>query len=164
MGLAFHPETGDLWSTEHGPQGGDELNLILPGRNYGWPVVGYGVQYGGPPIHDVRHDEGFEEPLQFWTPSIGPSGLMIYLGDRFPEWKGNIFVGGLSGQQMARIPLVEDGEGYQVGRMERPPLLLGFGRVRDIREGPDGYIYIAIDDRQGGGTTPIVRLEPVDGV
>ena len=163
QGLAIHPETGDIWATEHGPQGGDELNLILPGRNYGWPVIGYGVQYGGPPIHDVRQREGFEQPVQFWTPSIGPSGLMIYMGDRFPEWRGNLFVGGLSGHQMARVPLVEDGEGYQVGRMDRPPLLLGFGRVRDIREGPDGYIYIAIDDRQGGGTDPIVRLEPADG-
>ncbi len=164
QGLGFHPETGDLWETEHGPQGGDELNLILPGRNYGWPVIGYGVQYGGPPIHDTRELEGFEQPLQFWTPSIGPSGLMIYSGDRFPEWNGDIFVGGLSGQQMARVPLVTDGEGYQVGRMERPPLLLGFGRIRDIREGPDGLIYIAIDDRQGGSLTPIVRLEPVPDV
>jgi glucose/arabinose dehydrogenase len=164
QGLVFHPETGDLWATEHGPQGGDELNLILRGRNYGWPVVGYGVQYGGPPIHASRHQDDIEEPVQFWTPSIGPSGLAIYEGDRFPEWRGSLLVGGLSGFQVARVPLVEDGEGYQVGRMERPPLMLGFGRVRDVRVGPDGYIYVALDDRQGGSPTPIVRLEPAPGV
>lgn len=164
QGLAFHPETGDLWASEHGPQGGDELNLILPGRNYGWPVVGYGVQYGGPPIHGTRQREGMVEPVQHWTPSIGPSGLVIYDGDRFPEWRGSAFVGGLSGVQVARVPLIADGEGYQVGRMERPPLMLGFGRVRDVRQGPDGYIYVAIDDRQGGSLTPIVRLEPAAGV
>ncbi|HSH76581.1 MAG TPA: PQQ-dependent sugar dehydrogenase [Longimicrobiales bacterium] len=164
QGLSYDSDTGELWATEHGAQGGDELNRILPGRNYGWPVVGYGVQYGGEPIHASRHGDGMEEPVQFWTPSIAPSGLMIYGGDRFPEWKGNAFVGGLSGFQVARVPLVETEEGYQVGRMERPPLMLGFGRVRDIREGPDGYIYIALDDRQGGSMTPIVRLEPAGGV
>jgi len=164
QGLVFHPETGDLWATEHGPQGGDELNLILRGRNYGWPVIGYGVQYGGPPIHASRHQDAMEQPVQFWTPSIGPSGLAIYEGDRFPEWRGSLLVGGLSGFQVARVPLVEDGEGYQVGRMERPPLMLGLGRVRDVRVGPDGYIYVALDDRQGGTPTPIVRLEPAPGV
>ena len=164
QGLAFDPRTGDLWASEHGPQGGDELNLILPGRNYGWPVVGYGVQYGGPSIHGARQLDGVMEPVQHWTPSIGPSGLVIYDGDRFPEWRGSAFVGGLSGVQIARVPLIAEGEGYQVGRMERPPLMLGFGRVRDIRQGPDGYIYVAIDDRQGGSMTPIVRLEPAAGV
>jgi aldose sugar dehydrogenase len=164
QGLAFDPQTGDLWASEHGAQGGDELNLILPGRNYGWPVAGYGVQYGGQPIHETRQRDGIMEPVQHWTPSIGPSGLMIYDGDRFPEWRGSAFVGGLSGVQIARVPLIAEGEGYQVGRMERPPLMLGFGRVRDIRQGPDGYIYVAIDDRQGGSMTPIVRLEPAAGV
>ena len=164
QGLVYDPETGNLWATEHGPQGGDELNLILPGRNYGWPVIGYGVQYGGEPIHESRHADGMEQPLQFWTPSIAPSGLMLYTAGRFPEWQGSLFVGGLAGVQMARVPLVDVGEGYQVGRLERPPLMLGFGRVRDIRQGPDGYIYVAIDDRQGGGMTPIVRLEPAAGV
>ena len=165
QGLAFDPETGDLWATEHGAQGGDELNRILPGRNYGWPVIGYGVQYGGVPIHATRHLESMEHPVQFWTPSIAPSGLMIYRGDRFPEWKGSAFVGGLAGVQVARVPLVDAGEaGYQVGRLERPGLLLGYGRIRDIRQGPDGYIYISIDDRQGGRPTPIIRLEPAAGV
>lgn len=164
QGLVFHPETGELWATEHGAQGGDELNLVLRGRNYGWPVVGYGVQYGGQPIHARRHQEGMVEPVQFWTPSIGPSGLAIYDGDRFPEWRGSLLVGGLSGFQIARVPLVPYGEGYQVGRMERPPLMLGYGRVRDVRVGPDGLIYVALDDRQGGRPTPIVRLEPAGGV
>ena len=163
QGLAFDPRTGDLWASEHGAQGGDELNLIVRGGNYGWPVVGYGVQYGGPPIHATRQREGMVEPVQHWTPSIGPSGLVIYDGDRFPEWRGSAFVGGLSGVSIARVPLIAEGEGYQVGRLERPPLMLGFGRIRDVRQGPDGYIYVAIDDRQGGSMTPIVRLEPAAG-
>jgi aldose sugar dehydrogenase len=163
QGLAFDPHTGDLWASEHGAQGGDELNLIRPGGNYGWPVVGYGVNYGGQPIHESRERQGMVEPVQHWTPSIGPSGLMIYDGDRFPEWRGSAFVGGLAGVSIARVPLIADGEGYMVGRLERPPLMLGFGRVRDIRQGPDGYIYVAIDDRQGGSMTPIVRLEPAAG-
>ena len=164
QGLAFHPETGELWASEHGPQGGDELNQILRGRNYGWPVIGYGVNYGGQPIHATRERTGMEQPVQYWTPSIGPSGLAIYTGERFPEWKGSAFVGGLSGVSMARVPLLKVEGSNQVGRLERPPLMLGFGRIRDIRVGPDGYIYIAIDDRQGGRPTPIVRLEPAAGV
>jgi glucose/arabinose dehydrogenase len=160
QGLAFHPETGELWATEHGPQGGDELNLILRGRNYGWPVIGYGVQYGGPQIHATRERAGMEQPIQHWTPSIGPSGLVIYSGDRFPEWRGSAFVGGLSGVSIARVPLLKVEGENQVGRLERPPLMLGYGRVRDIRQGPDGFIYVALDDRQGGRPTAIVRLEP----
>jgi glucose/arabinose dehydrogenase len=160
QGLAFHPETGELWASEHGPQGGDELNLILRGRNYGWPVIGYGVQYGGPPIHAARERQGMEQPVQHWTPSIGPSGLVIYGGERFPEWKGSAFVGGLSGVSIARVPLLKVQGENQIGRLERPPLMLGFGRVRDIREGPDGFLYVALDDRQGGRPTAIVRLEP----
>jgi len=160
QGLAFHPETGELWASEHGPQGGDELNLILRARNYGWPVIGYGVQYGGPPIHATRERMDMEQPVQHWTPSIGPSGLVIYRGDRFPEWKGSAFVGGLSGLSVARVPLLKVEGENQIGRLERPPLMLGYGRVRDVREGPDGYLYVALDDRQGGQPTAIVRLEP----
>jgi glucose/arabinose dehydrogenase len=163
QGLAFHPETGELWATEHGPQGGDELNQIVRGANYGWPVVGLGVQYGGPPIHATREREGMVQPVQYWTPSIGPSGLMIYRGDRFPEWSGSAFVGGLSGLTVARVPLLKVAGQNQVGRLERPGLMVGYGRIRDIRLGPDGYIYVALDDRQGGNPTPIVRLEPVAG-
>ena len=163
QGLAIHPETGDIFQSEHGPQGGDELNLILPGRNYGWPVIGYGTNYGGTRLFSTREVEGMEQPLQHFTPSIAPSGLMVYTGDRFPEWKNSIFMGGMADPQVARLPLVGDGEGVYVGRMERPPLMIGFGRIRAITQGPDGLIYIAIDDRRGGGLTPIVRLEPSDG-
>ncbi|MEQ1854996.1 MAG: PQQ-dependent sugar dehydrogenase [Longimicrobiales bacterium] len=163
QGLTFHPETGDLWASEHGAQGGDELNQIVRGGNYGWPVVGLGVQYGGAPIHASRELEGMLQPVQHWTPSIGPSGLAIYQGDRFPEWRGSAFVGGLSGLTVARVPLLKVNGENQVGRLERPGLMVGYGRIRDIRVGPDGYIYIALDDRQGGNPTPIVRLEPVAG-
>jgi aldose sugar dehydrogenase len=157
QGLVIHPETGDVWLTEHGPQGGDELNLVQPGKNYGWPVIGYGVLYGGGGLHIQTHREGMEQPIQFWTPSIATSGLALYTGDRFPEWRGDLFVGGLAGQQLARLPLVGD-ERRQVGRMERPPLMQSFGRIRDVRTGPDGYIYLAIENRTG--PSQIVRLEP----
>ncbi len=159
QGLAVHPETGDLWLNEHGPQGGDELNLIRPGLNYGWPVVGFGVNYGsGLAIHDGTLREGMEPPTHVWVPSIGISGMLFYTGDRFPEWRGDMFVGGLRGQRLARLTL----DGRQVVREET--LIQGIGRIRDIRQGPDGYIYLAIDgDARGydGAPTPIVRLEPV---
>ncbi|MCH7565357.1 MAG: PQQ-dependent sugar dehydrogenase [Gemmatimonadetes bacterium] len=153
QGLAFNPETGDLWIDEHGPQGGDELNLILPGRNYGWPVIGYGLQYGGTVIHASTRQEGMEQPRHYWVPSIATSGLLFYTGDAFPGWRGSVFVGGLAGQQLARLTL----DGQHVTGEET--LLEGYGRIRDIRQGPDGFIYLAIDAR-GPGTTPIVRLEP----
>ncbi len=162
QGMAIHPATGEVWQTEHGPQGGDELNLVLPGRNYGWPVIGYGVQYGGNQVHEGTHREGMEQPVTYWTPSIATSGLMIYTGDRFPEWNGHIFAGGLAGQQLHRIALVDGENGWEVQRMERRPLLFGVGRIRDVRQGPDGLIYVALDDRQGGGTTPILRIEPLE--
>jgi glucose/arabinose dehydrogenase len=154
QGLAFHPETGDLWLNEHGPQGGDELNLVLPGRNYGWPVIGYGVNYGGgSPIHESTHKEDMEQPVHYWVPSIATCGLLVYTGDRFPEWKGNVFVGGLAGQQLARLTM----DGTRV--VSEETLLAGRGRIRDVREGLDGFIYVSIEDR-GGAPTPIIRLEP----
>ncbi len=157
QGLAFNPADGSLWATEHGPQGGDEFNLIEPGLNYGWPVIGYGVNYGsGSAIHEGTAREGMVSPVHFWVPSIATSGLMFYTGDRFPEWKGNAFAGGLAGQQIARLTL----DGQRVVREET--LLQDMGRVRDVREGPDGYIYVAIEDR-GGRPTSVVRLEPVGG-
>ena len=157
QGLAIHPETGDVWLNEHGPQGGDELNLVLPGRNYGWPVVGYGVNYrSGSPIHESARREGMEGPVHVWIPSIATSGLLIYTGDAFPDWRGDFFVGGLAGQQLARLTVV----GQRV--LHEETLLRGIGRVRDVRQGPDGYIYLALDDR-GGEPTPIVRLEPAAG-
>lgn len=155
QGLAISPATGGVFLTEHGPQGGDELNRVLPGRNYGWPVVGYGVNYrSGLAIHEGTLREGMESPSHFWVPSIAASGLTFYTGDAFPRWKGNIFAGGLAGEQLARLEM----DGDTVVREET--LLFGMGRVRDVREGPDGYIYVAIEDRQGN-PTPIVRLEPV---
>ena len=154
QGLAIHPETGDVWSIEHGPQGGDELNRILPGLNYGWPVIGYGVNYGsGLAIHEGTLRDGIEPPTNFWVPSIATSGLMIYTGDLFPAWKGNIFAGGLAGQQVARLTM----DGPRVVREET--LLQGLGRVRDIRQSPEGYIYVAIESRDGTPTA-VVRLEP----
>ena len=154
QGLAFHPITGDLWANEHGPQGGDELNVVLPGRNYGWPVIGYGVNYGsGTTIHEGTLKEGMESPKHFWVPSIATSGLMIYTGDKFPAWRGNIFVGGLGGEQLSRLTV----DGQTV--LNEETLFQRMGRIRDVRQGPDGYIYLAIDD-QRGGPAGIVRLEP----
>lgn len=159
QGLAIHPETGALWQNEHGPQGGDELNLIERGRNYGWPVVGHGVHYGtGANIHLGRQRQGMEAPVHYWTPSIATSGLMIYTGDQFPSWQGNIFIGGMSNrhQMLSRVQVNE--ENFVVYEEQ---LLRGEYRIRDVRQGPDGYIYLAVDDR-GGALTPIVRLEPAD--
>lgn len=155
QGLVVHPETGDVWETEHGPQGGDELNLIRKGANYGWPVIGFGVNYRtGAAIHAGTAREGMEQPVQVWVPSIGVSGLMYYTGDKFPGWKGNLFAGGLSGERVTRFTL--DGQKAEMAEQ----LVRGIGRVRDVRKGPDGYIYLAIENREGK-PTPVVRLEPV---
>ncbi len=157
QGLAIDPATGNVWINEHGPQGGDELNLIEPGKNYGWPVIGYGVNYGsGLTIHEGTRREGMETPVHFWVPSIATSGLMIYGGNRFPEWRGNVFVGGMAGQQLARVAMQVD---RPLQSEWEETLLPGLGRIRDVREGPDGYIYIAVSDR-AGAPTPIIRLEP----
>ena len=155
QGLAIHPETGEVWLNEHGPQGGDEINVVRPGANYGWPVIGFGVDYGGATIHVGTAAEGLEQPAHYWVPSIATSGLMIYTGDRFPRWRGNFFVGGLAGQRLARLTL----DGQRV--VSEETLLQGIGRVRDIVQGPDGFIYLAIEARGGNVTTPIVRLEPL---
>lgn len=155
QGLVVHPETGDVWETEHGPQGGDELNLIKKGANYGWPVIGFGVNYRtGAAIHSGTAREGMEQPVQVWVPSIGVSGLVYYTGDKFPGWKGNILAGGLSGERVTRFTL--DGQKAEMAEH----LVRGIGRVRDVRQGPDGFIYLAIDNREGK-PTPVVRLEPV---
>jgi len=160
QGLVYDSATGKLWETEHAPQGGDELNLIEPGKNYGWPVIGYGANYGsGTEIHATRYHEGMEQPKAFWVPSIAPSGLMIYHGDAFPNWDGNLFVGGLSADH-GRISRVSvDANGTVAGRS---PMLMQQYRIRDVREGPDGFIYIATDSRGTTQTTAIVRLEPAD--
>ena len=143
QGLAWHPETGEMWATEIGPMGGDELNRLLPGRNYGWPLVSLGKIYNG---HLVSEQPwwrpGIEMPVMFWMPAISPSSLMIYSGEEFPEWKNHFFVGGLSGQQLQRLAF--DQPGPQAERRE--PLLVPLdARVRDVRQGPDGNIYVAIE-------------------
>ena len=156
QGLLVHPETGDVWETEHGPQGGDELNLIQPGLNYGWPVIGYGVNYRtGAAIHAATHQDEMEQPKTFWVPSIATSGLMVYTGDQFPSWRGNIFSGGMRGQQLVRITL----DGQDVVAEET--LMLGYAQIRDVRQGPDGLIYLALKPRDDSDSVPIVRLEPV---
>ena len=152
QGAALHPVTGELWAHEHGPQGGDEVNVIRSGRNYGWPVITYGVEYViGTKIGEGTHKPGMEQPLHIWVPSIAPSGLAFYQGDRFPRWRGDLFVGALRGQMLVRLRF--DGE-KQV-REER--LLEGkLGRIRDVRAGPDGYLYLLTDFDEG----VIARLEP----
>jgi glucose/arabinose dehydrogenase len=159
QGLAVHPETGDLWESEHGPQGGDEINRIEPGNNYGWPVVGRGANYGafGRPIHVGISEEGMVQPAQFWVPSIATSGLMVYTGDKFPMWYGNIFSGSLVGEQLARLQLSDDYSSVVV----EETLVYDIGRIRDVRQGLDGYIYLAVSDRNGDPTS-VVRLEPAD--
>ncbi|MFN2325010.1 MAG: PQQ-dependent sugar dehydrogenase [Gemmatimonadales bacterium] len=155
QGLVINLETNDVWATEHGPQGGDELNLIQAGKNYGWPVVGYGVNYrSGTAIHSGTVREGMENPVHIWVPSIATSGLLLYTGSAFPGWRGNLFVGGMAGEQLARLTL--DGQGV----VNEETLAQRMGRIRDVRQGPDGFIYLAIEDR-GGAPTAIVRLEPV---
>ena len=156
QGLAIHPQTGDIWTNEHGPQGGDELNRIEPGRNYGWPVIGFGVNYQtGLAIHAGTHREGMEQPVQVWVPSIGVSGLMIYTGDRFPEWRGNLFVGGMARHKLVRLTL----DNRRV--INEEALVPQMGRIRDVRQGPDGCIYLVTDNREGK-PTPIYRVEPVE--
>ncbi len=152
QGAAIHPGTGELWAHEHGPQGGDELNIIRAGRNYGWPTITYGVNYvTGTKIGEGTAREGLEQPLHVWTPSIGVSGMAFYTANAIPQWKGSLLLGGLSGQSLVR--LVMDGE--RVVREER--LLFGeVGRVRDVRVGPDGWVYLLSDAPDGA----LWRVQP----
>ncbi|MDE0355761.1 MAG: PQQ-dependent sugar dehydrogenase [Deltaproteobacteria bacterium] len=152
QGAAIHPRTGELWTHEHGPQGGDEVNIIRAGVNYGWPVITYGRNYGiGTRIGEGTHKEGMAQPLYQWTPSIAPSGMAFYDGDKFPGWRGNLLVGALRFRLLARLEL----DGERVVREER--MLEGtIGRIRDVRVGPDGYVYLLSDETNG----VIVRLEP----
>jgi glucose/arabinose dehydrogenase len=151
QGLTVHPVTGELWEAEHGPRGGDEINILRAGANYGWPVITYGINYNGTPITDIQEKEGMEQPVHYWVPSIATSGIAIYDGDRFPAWRGDVFVGGLAGQHLARVRF-----DAQHRRVEDEKLLEGIGRVRDVRSGPDGYLYLLID----APDAPLVRIEP----
>jgi glucose/arabinose dehydrogenase len=151
QGAALHPRTGRLWTHEHGPQGGDEINVIRAGANYGWPVITYGVNYGlGTRIGEGTHKAGMEQPLYTWVPSIAPSGMAFYTGDRFPRWRGDLFVGALRDQMLVRLKL--DGEKV-VG--EERMLKDALGRIRDVRDGPDGFLYLLTDERRG----VLARLE-----
>jgi glucose/arabinose dehydrogenase len=152
QGAAINPDTGKLWTHEHGPQGGDEINLPQAGRNYGWPVITYGVNYGfGTKIGEGTHKQGMEQPLYYWVPSIAPSGMTFYTGDRFPQWRGNVFVGSLKFQLLVRLE-IEAGKIVHEERLLKQEL----GRIRDVRQGPDGLLYLLTDSRNG----QLVRLLP----
>jgi glucose/arabinose dehydrogenase len=152
QGAALHPQTGILWTHEHGPQGGDEVNVIRPGANYGWPVITYGANYGtGTKIGEGTHKPGMAQPLHYWVPSIAPSGMAFYTGDKFPRWRGDLFVGALRDEMLVRLKL----DGEKVVKEER--MLKGtLGRIRDVRNGPDGYLYLLTDESRG----VLARLEP----
>ena len=144
QGAAINPTTGALWTHEHGPQGGDELNIPRAGKNYGWPVIGYGIDYSGAKLHDSATKEGMEPPIHYWVPSIAPSGMAFYTSGQFPAWKNSLFVGALAGQHLARLTL----HGDRVVAEEK--LLTDLGqRIRDVRQGPDGFIYVLTDERNG---------------
>jgi glucose/arabinose dehydrogenase len=151
QGAALHPQTGKLWLTEHGPRGGDEINIPEAGKNYGWPVIGYGIDYSGSKIHESTLKEGMEQPIHYWTPSIAPSGAMFYTGDLFPMWKGNLFTGSLVFTSVYRIEL--NGEKF----VKEEPLLETLGdRIRDVRQAADGSIWLLTDARNG----KVLRLTP----
>jgi len=151
QGLALHPVTGKLWEHEHGPRGGDEVNIIEKGKNYGWPVIGYGIDYNGAKIHESTHKEGMEQPIWYWVPSIAPSGMAFYSANLFPSWRGNLFVGALAGQMLVRLEL----DGEKVRKEERLLQQLP-ERIRDVRQGPDGALWLATDSSGGR----ILRLRP----
>jgi glucose/arabinose dehydrogenase len=161
LGLAIHPETGELWEHENGPLGGDEINVIKPGRNYGWPIVSYGRAYSGDltgdssgPLTTDHTAPGFEAPFLFWVPSIAPSGLTFYTASAFERWKGNIFVGGMRGTLLQRIVLNAKG----LPTIRETMLTDLKQRIRDVRQGPDGLLYLLTDETHGA----LLRLEPVD--
>lgn len=155
QGMTIDRKTGRIWENEHGPQGGDEVNVIKAGTNYGWPVITYGRNYGiGTKIGEGTGKAGMAQPALQWTPSIAPSGMALYDGDRFPSWKGDLFVGALKYQLLARL----ETEGERVVHEER--LLEGvLGRIRDVRTGPDGLLYLLTDESDG----VLARIEPVEG-
>lgn len=159
MGMAIHPQTGDLWETENGPQGGDELNIIKPGKNYGWPVISYGRSYSGDlvgetgPVGSPAVKEGMEQPLLMWSPSPALTGLTFYTGDKFPAWKDSVFIGTLMGEQVQRV--VFNLRGLPT---RRTPLIWELAqRIRDVQQGPDGLLYALTDEDEGA----LLRFDPV---
>ena len=154
QGAALHPQTGALWTHEHGPQGGDEVNIMRAGANYGWPVITYGANYGlGTKIGEGTAKAGMEQPIHHWVPSIAPSGMAFYSGDKFPRWQGNLFVGALRDRMLVRLQL----DGAKVVKEERL-LKNAVGRIRDVRVGPDGLVYLLTDEANG----VLARLDPLD--
>jgi glucose/arabinose dehydrogenase len=156
-GLAFDPRSGRLWENEHGPRGGDELNIIEKGKNYGWPVIVHGIDYPGTPIGEgITHKDGMEEPIYYWDPVIAPSGLAFYTGTLFPEWKNSLFVGGLRAAMLDRLTIVNDKV------VAEEPLLTDLrARIRDVRVGPDGAVYVLTDSgtaSMSANTPPTSKL------
>ena len=151
QGMALHPTTGKLWEQEHGPRGGDEINIVEKGKNYGWPVVGYGIDYSGAKIHEGTQKGGMEQPVWNWVPSIAPSGLAFYTGNLFPAWRSSLFAGALAGQALVRLEL----DGDKVVKEERLLQQLR-ERIRDVRQGPDGALWLATDSSSGR----ILRVAP----
>jgi len=158
LGLAIHPESGVVFSNENGPNGGDEINLILPGRNYGWPLLSYGRAYDGLRISEVPTRDGFEQPLVVWVPSIALSGMTFYSGDRFPAWKGNVFVGGMrQGEIPGKGRLDRVVFNAKMEELRRESLLTDLHqRIRDVRQGPDGLLYVLTEEEDGA----LLRIEP----
>jgi glucose/arabinose dehydrogenase len=151
QGLAINPASGDLWEIEHGPRGGDEVNIIGKGKNYGWPVIGYGIDYSGAKIHESTAREGMEQPIKYWVPSIAPSGMAFYTAKLFPKWTGSLFTGALAGKMLVRLSL----NGNTVTGEER--LLQNLNeRIRDVRQGPDGALWLLTDNSAGR----ILRVSP----
>ncbi|HZB62429.1 MAG TPA: PQQ-dependent sugar dehydrogenase [Microvirga sp.] len=148
---ALNPATGELWTVEHGARGGDEVNIPGKGRNYGWPVISYGVHYSGEKIGEGTRKPGLEQPAFYWDPSVAPSGMAFYTGDKFPAWRGSILVGALAGKLVSRL----ETNGNKVTGEERMLQNLG-ERIRDVRQGPDGFIYLLTDSSQGR----ILRMKP----
>jgi glucose/arabinose dehydrogenase len=155
QGLIFDVPSGRLYETEHGPRGGDELNIIVAGRNYGWPVITYGMDYSGAYVSPYTKRPGLEQPVIYWTPSIAPSGLAMYRGDKFPAWRGDLFVGALVLKHLRRVHLDEHGE-----VVDQEQLLNDLNwRIRDVRAPADGYLYVCTDETDGH----VLRLEPSSG-
>jgi glucose/arabinose dehydrogenase len=156
-GLVFHPVTGELWASEHGPQGGDEVNIIRKGANYGWPVVSYGRDYDGSKVSQIPWQEGMQQPELFWVPSIATSGMMFYTGEAFPDWQGDLFVGSLMTGRIPGTGHIERIEFNAEGEQKRERLLVDLHqRVRDVQQGPDGLIYVLTEEREGA----LLVLEP----
>jgi len=141
QGMITHPETGEIWVHEHGPRGGDEINIIKPGKNYGWPIITYGINYSGTPITDQTKKEGMDQPLYYWLPSIAPSGMAFSTSDIYPKWKGNLFVGSLRFEYLERLELKNNTV------VKREKVLDSIGRVRNIEQGPDGYLYLGVEGK-----------------